>query len=694
MLPVINCREMKVSLFFFIILLYSTSILSNNLQADSLKAAFVHAKTQKERMATCLNLDNYYRNYLFKDSVPLTQILLEEGVKGQNGYIISDALRKLVMGIDRKKRVLTNDSVIYYLKVADELLTGERKRSFITEVHLRHIRSISDWTMDESKIIEELTSRYNNPNEKSDDIYFQIERNYALGIAAALSISDNSSDTYKNALRYFDRLIELVQELPLQYGAEILFWVNENIYVAYSNSGDNEKVASFLDKMMDILKQYKELPEVKADVYQNFEYVYMLYYDGLARTPSIVGHKKALNCLKKVDEMLRNRGELLTVYFCYKGFYDDLKDHKMIIQYSDSIIDFMKTYEAPVAETAISAMYKDQAVSFAALNDYKKAFELMQAHAELQEQIADGESKELRADMDARYDLNHLELEKERLTSRNRQIALFSILFVLVISAAWGVSQRFHLNKLRRMQKKLVESNKEVVRQSEKAQESEKMKTAFINSMCHEIRTPLNAINGFSSLLLDESIDIECKQEFPELIQSNTNLLTGLLNDLLEVSNLSSSAEELPTAQADILEIFTEELQRLKSTSSKNSIHYCLDVADDSREIQTNVVYLSQAIAHLLSNANKFTESGQIKLSCHKDKNGKLEMRVTDTGIGIPVDKQEWVFERFARIDEFKPGNGLGLYISRLIVTRLGGTIHIDSEYTDGTSFVITFANC
>lgn len=354
----------------------------------------------------------------------------------------------------------------------------------------------------------------------------------------------------------------------------------------------------------------------------------------------------------------------------------------------------MKTYEAPVAETVISAMYKDQAVSFAALNDYKRAFELMQAHAELQEKITDGESKELRADMDARYDLNHLELEKEKLTSRNRQIALFSILFVFVISAAWGVSQRYHLNKLRRMQKKLVESNKEVVRQSEKAQESEKMKTAFINSMCHEIRTPLNAINGFSSLLLDESIDAECKQEFPELIQSNTNLLTGLLNDLLEVSNLSSSAEELPTAQADILEIFTEELQRLKSTGGKNSIHYCLDVADDCREIQTNVVYLAQAISHLLSNANKFTESGQIKLSCHKDKNGKFEMRVTDTGIGIPIDKQEWVFERFARIDEFKPGNGLGLYISRLIVTRLGGTIHIDSEYTDGTSFVITFANC
>lgn len=106
---------MKVSLLFFIILLYSTSTLSDNMQADSLKAILDYAKTQKERMNSCLNIENYYRNMLFKDSVPLTRILLEEGIKARNGYVISDALRKLVMGINRKKRVLTNDSVIYCL---------------------------------------------------------------------------------------------------------------------------------------------------------------------------------------------------------------------------------------------------------------------------------------------------------------------------------------------------------------------------------------------------------------------------------------------------------------------------------------------------------------------------------------------------------------------------------------------------
>lgn len=682
---------MKVFLLFFIILFYSTSALSKDAQADSLKTLFVHAKTQHERMERCLNLDNYYRNILLIDSVPLTRILLEEGIKAKNEYIISDALRKLVMGIDRKKRLLTNDSVIYYLKIADEHLTGERKRSFNTEVRLRHIRSTADWSKDENKCIEELTAMYPDPNEYSDDIYFQIERNYALGMAAALSMSDINTETYQNTQRYFDRLFELIQKLPIQYGAEIFFWVNENIYLSYANSQEKVKAVAFLEKMMDILNHYKELPEVKADVYQNFRYIYSFFYVGMAHFPTVVGHKKAMEYLKKADIIERNKGgDLLTLYFAYKGFYDDLNNHKMTIIYGDSIIDYMKTYDSLVAEPMISSIYKDQAESYAALKDYQKAYELMQAYDELQKKLRNEESKALRADMDARYDLSHLELEKERLTSRNRQIAFFFILFVFVLSIAWGISQRIHVNKLKRMQKKLVESNEEVIRQSEKAQESEKMKTAFINSMCHEIRTPLNAINGFSNILLDESIDAECKEEFPELIQKNTDLLTRLLNDLLEVANLSSSAEELPTEQANIYAICMEEMEKLKATEGKDSIQYCLDIKDDCCDIRTNVLYLSQTLTHLLNNANKFTESGQITLGCQRNVQGELEIRVSDTGIGIPADKQDWVFERFTKLDEFKPGAGLGLYICQLIVNRLGGTIRIDREYTNGTSFIIT----
>lgn len=681
---------MKYFLFFFIILFSPFSLLSKETSVDSLKTLFIHSKTQQERMERCLNLDNYYRNFLLKDSMPLTRILLDEGIKSKNEYVIADALRKLILGIDRKERVLTNDSVIHFLKLADKYLTGERKKSFVTEVHLKHIRSVADWTDDENRTIAELTEKYTDSEVNQEDIYFQIERNYALGMAASLTISETGIEAYKNASRYFDYLFELIRKLPVEYGAELLFWVNDNIYLSYINSKDDVKTVAFLENMMNILDQYKETSDVKKDVYQNFEYVYSLYYLGIAHFPTVVGYKKAYDCLMKSDEMLRKRDDLLSLYFTYTSFYEGTKEYNKTILYQDSIIYLMKNDDAATSLAVLSGAYREQAKCYAALHDYKAAYERMEEYNVLREKMINDESKRLRAEMDARYDLNHLELEKERLISRNRQIAFLAISIVLLLSVAWGINQRLHLNKLKRIQKKLVESNEEVLRQSEKAQESEKMKTAFVNSMCHEIRTPLNAINGFSNLLLDDTIDAECKEEFPELIQKNTDLLTRLLTDLLEVSTLSSSVDELPMEQADLYSICMQEMDRLKSLDEKKDIQYCLEIDEGICNISTNVPYLSQTLAHLLNNANKFTEEGRIVLSCHKE-GEQMVIKVTDTGMGIPLEKQEWVFDRFTKLDEFKPGAGLGLYICRLIVSRLGGTIHIDREYTEGTSFVLTF---
>lgn len=681
---------MKYFLFFFIILFSPFSLLSKETSVDSLKTLFIHSKTQQERMERCLNLDNYYRNFLLKDSMPLTRILLDEGIKSKNEYVIADALRKLILGIDRKERVLTNDSVIHFLNLADKYLTGERKKSFVTEVHLKHIRSVADWTDDENRTIAELTEKYTDSEVNQEDIYFQIERNYALGMAASLTISETGIEAYKNASRYFDYLFELIRKLPVEYGAELLFWVNDNIYLSYINSKDDVKTVAFLENMMNILDQYKETSDVKKDVYQNFEYVYSLYYLGIAHFPTVVGYKKAYDCLMKSDEMLRKRDDLLSLYFTYTSFYEGTKEYNKTILYQDSIIYLMKNDDAATSLAVLSGAYREQAKCYAALHDYKAAYERMEDYDALREKMINDESKRLRAEMDARYDLNHLELEKERLISRNRQIAFLAISIVLLLSVAWGINQRLHLNKLKRIQKKLVESNEEVLRQSEKAQESEKMKTAFVNSMCHEIRTPLNAINGFSNLLLDDTIDAECKEEFPELIQKNTDLLTRLLTDLLEVSTLSSSVDELPMEQADLYSICMQEMDRLKSLDEKKDIQYCLEIDEGICNISTNVPYLSQTLAHLLNNANKFTEEGRIVLSCHKE-GEQMVIKVTDTGMGIPLEKQEWVFDRFTKLDEFKPGAGLGLYICRLIVSRLGGTIHIDREYTEGTSFVLTF---
>lgn len=232
------------------------------------------------------------------------------------------------------------------------------------------------------------------------------------------------------------------------------------------------------------------------------------------------------------------------------------------------------------------------------------------------------------------------------------------------------------------MKKKLCALNK-------KAEESENMKTAFLNSMCHEIRTPLNAIVGFSGLVADQSIDNASKVEFYPLITTNAEILTSLIDHLLVVANLDSSDELLPCERINIKAVCLQEMTRIKQ-QSKPDISYQLEVPDEEIFISSNEQYLSLVLENLLNNANKFTEKGKIILKMQLDKmQGKLRIEVKDTGCGIPADKQEIVFQRFSKLDSFTQGNGLGLYLSRLIIKRLSGEIFVAPEYIDGACLVI-----
>ena len=294
-------------------------------------------------------------------------------------------------------------------------------------------------------------------------------------------------------------------------------------------------------------------------------------------------------------------------------------------------------------------------------------------------------------EMQTRFDVNKLELEKSKLANKNKQIALTGTFILLLAAIGWSIYQRTMVKRLKKMHCALMTAHEEVRKQSMKATESEKMKTAFLNSICHEIRTPLNSITGFSELIFDESLDTATRQEFRQLIQSNSTALASLMDNMLELSQLVSSELPLPVESTDVYGLCVEEMAKLKETLSKPNIECIITGDKDGMTAQTNAFYLSRVIGNLLSNSAKFTESGTITLTCNIDKEkGQLVISVTDTGIGIPADKQEWVFERFTKVDDFKPGTGLGLYICRIIIQRLGGQIRIDTGYTSGCKMVVT----
>lgn len=185
------------------------------------------------------------------------------------------------------------------------------------------------------------------------------------------------------------------------------------------------------------------------------------------------------------------------------------------------------------------------------------------------------------------------------------------------------------------------------------------MKTAFINSMCHEIRTPLNAINGFSELLLTEQ-EPAARQAFQAEIWKSTTALTALLENMLELSQLVSSESPLPVAQTDIRLLCAERLELQKQLGDNPAVEY-VNEAGTEIEIPTNAFYLTRVVDNLLHNAAKFTAAGRITLRCRNDESRRtLQISVSDTGIGIPPEKQEWVFERFTKVDPSNPVRASG----------------------------------
>lgn len=226
----------------------------------------------------------------------------------------------------------------------------------------------------------------------------------------------------------------------------------------------------------------------------------------------------------------------------------------------------------------------------------------------------------------------------------------------------------------------------------EQAEASNKLKTQFMANMSHEIRTPLNAIVGFSDVIAESHKELseEEMKEFTGLISQNSQQLLKLINDILDLSRIEAKSAKYEPERTEMVSLCRSLLCTLEyARTDKKEVE--LRFESNIQELWGDIDprYIQQVIINLLNNAAKFTEQGSITLSL--ERNGyELKFMVTDTGIGIPLDKQQAVFERFTKLDEFKQGTGLGLSICQAVVTDiLKGRIWIDPDYTGGARFIV-----
>ena len=272
--------------------------------------------------------------------------------------------------------------------------------------------------------------------------------------------------------------------------------------------------------------------------------------------------------------------------------------------------------------------------------------------------------------------------ERDRIVSMRFYLAgiIVSVLF-LIFLLVLGWKKIFRLKRSQMRQEAM----------KEKAVQAIQRKNMFLSNMSHEVRTPLNAIVGFSAVLTDEdeSFDDESRREFSEIIKVNSFQLLKLINDILDFSDFENDNITFNIRTHDAVKLCNEVVETVMA-SRKLEVEMRFDTDLSVLMLDTDDARLRQVLINLLVNATKFTEQGSIVLELKMADAGTAFFSVTDTGCGIPPEKQHLIFERFEKLNDFVQGSGLGLSICQLIVKYMNGKLWVDSGYTRGARFCFT----
>lgn len=219
----------------------------------------------------------------------------------------------------------------------------------------------------------------------------------------------------------------------------------------------------------------------------------------------------------------------------------------------------------------------------------------------------------------------------------------------------------------------------------DKAELADKLKSKYLADMSHEIRTPLNAITGFSEMMAFADTDEE-RMSYYEIIKSNNQLLMQLINDILDLSKIEADAIKISYAPIDLNEMMDNTYASIKLRMPKG-VDLILEKGLEQCTFGTDQIRLLQLINNLANNAIKNTKQGSITMGYKDLGDGRLNFYVKDTGLGIAEDKLQNLFKRFVKINDYMEGIGLGLAICRSLVTKMGGSIQVESKLGEGSTF-------
>lgn len=532
--------------------------------------------------------------------------------------------------------------------------------------------------------------QYNTALYEADKMMKEAEQDkYPAGIANGYNILSSIYQTkklYKLAAVNREKEIEIIKKYNVD---------------TYNLSSSYSLLSTYYCNLREMEKAEKCLKEAGECVYSYTQEFYLNVRHANYHI-TLKDYSKAWEYLQKAKQLMDAQKEINKVsneyYMKLRDYYTGKGQYAKAMATQEYI---SKTYRSA---DVMQGSLQTKAKLYAKMGNLPKATEYYRKYIDttdslnmVQEDIVASEYAAMLGVERLNVEKNELqrEVQERDLANKKRIICFLIALLVLCIV----IFYREHLlnSRLRSSQKQLAEKNaellaseKELLHAKELAEKASIMKTEFIQNMSHEIRTPLNSIVGFSQVISSMSKENEETREFANIIEQGSNNLLQLVEDVLDLSSLDSGTDIPTDIGTDATALCQECTVKIKP-DLKPGVSLKLEMEQAEFYFYTNPKRLSQVLLHLLKNAAKFTEEGHITLKWHLDETRRhILFSVTDTGIGIPKDKQEYVFERFAKVDTFVQGTGLGLSIGRICAEKMGGSLILDPDYTGGCRFVLT----
>ena len=497
--------------------------------------------------------------------------------------------------------------------------------------------------------------------------------NQAIGDAYTIANQcDKALDSYQDALK---ELNHLSQQHP--YRIQLLLKISN----ALQRKGQLEKAQKILH---DIEQTLQKQPDYATCFFANIEKAnYAISHGHLSKAYL----KEAAAYLHNMDSIYRIHPEKFycfhlkyttAAYYRAMGNWNRMYWNKALQLYEELrqeyTVNKQSAYYRWITQETIY-LYKIQGKSMAACLLYQELYSTVDTLT------AESYVRQINI-LRAKYQIDQMEIaSREEHNKFITGILTGSILlvFIFIIIAIM----------LRKQRQEIVLSTQKLEHLRTNAENATSAKSIFLSNMSHEIRTPLNALSGFSSLLTEENLDNETRRQCNEVILQNSELLLKLINDVIDLSSLEFGKIQFCINKYNVVNIcrnVIDTVSKIKQTQAA----ICFITELESMDIETDDARLQQVLINLLINATKFTSQGSIILELRKQSEQELLFSVTDTGCGIPKEKQAAIFRRFEKLNENAQGSGLGLSICQLIIEHIGGKIWIDPDYTGGSRFFFT----